>query len=88
MDRERKGMEGWGKVTTTPLVVFQVMNIQCALCVQSARCCYVILVMSVYWATEVIPMSITALIPIAAMPWLGVASSRQICPNYFDVSSN
>jgi len=52
---------------------------------QSARCCYVILIMSVYWATEVIPMSVTALIPIAAMPWLGVASSREICPNYFDV---
>jgi len=54
-------------------------------CLQSSRCCYVILIMSVYWATEVIPMSVTALIPIAAMPWLGIASSREICPNYFDV---
>jgi len=43
--------------------------------------------MAVYWATEVIPMPITALMPIALMPLLGVVTSREICPEYFDVST-
>jgi sodium-dependent dicarboxylate transporter 2/3/5 len=65
----------------TPLVFLPIPII---FMTKSARCAYVILIMSVYWATEVIPTSITALLPIAVMPWLGVAASREICPNYFD----
>ena len=48
----------------------------------AGKCAYVILIMAVYWMTEAIPMAVTALIPIALMPWLGVISSKQLCANY------
>ncbi|ESN92180.1 hypothetical protein HELRODRAFT_103893 [Helobdella robusta] len=38
--------------------------------------------MIVYWMTEVIPMAVTALIPIVLFPWLGVMDSKDICINY------
>jgi len=48
----------------------------------AAGCAYTILIMIVYWMTEVLNMAVTALIPIVLFPWLGVMDSRQICTNY------
>ena len=53
---------------------------------QAARCAYAILVMAVYWMTEVVPMAITALLPIVLMPWFGIMDSRKVCENYLKVS--
>lgn len=48
----------------------------------AAGCAYTIILMVVYWMTEVLPMAVTALIPIVLCPWLGVMGSKQICTNY------
>ncbi|CAL4161095.1 unnamed protein product [Meganyctiphanes norvegica] len=48
------------------------------------RCAYVIAVMAVYWMTEAIPMSVTALIPIFAFPLLGVMSTQETCIVYLN----
>lgn len=53
---------------------------------QAARCAYVILIMATYWMTEAIPIAVTALLPIALMPWLGVIPSAKLCSNYLKVS--
>ncbi|XP_063850687.1 Na(+)/citrate cotransporter-like isoform X4 [Scylla paramamosain] len=42
---------------------------------QSARCGFVMVVMAVMWVTEVIPLPVTALIPVFAFPLMGVLST-------------
>lgn len=39
--------------------------------------------MAVYWVTEVIPLAVTALLPLVLFPLLGVVGSKQISPPYF-----
>lgn len=45
---------------------------------QEARCGYVILLMAVYWCTEVIPLAVTALLPVVLFPMLGVLESKKV----------
>ncbi|NXX93389.1 S13A5 protein, partial [Centropus bengalensis] len=54
---------------------------------QEARCAYVIIVMAVYWCTEVIPLAITSLIPVVFFPLLGVRSSKSVCLQYLNDTS-
>ena len=42
--------------------------------------------MAIYWMTEVLPMAITALLPIVLMPPLGVMGSVDLAKNYLKVS--
>ncbi|KAF7492299.1 Solute carrier family 13 member 5 [Sarcoptes scabiei] len=51
---------------------------------QEAKCGYVVLVMVTYWFTEVIPMAITALIPVILFPLLKIVSSEEIAKSYFN----
>lgn len=45
---------------------------------QEAKCAYIIIIMAVYWCTEVIPLGITSLIPAVFYPVLGVRSSKAV----------
>uniref|UniRef100_A0A8I5Y6T4 Solute carrier family 13 member 3 n=1 Tax=Rattus norvegicus TaxID=10116 RepID=A0A8I5Y6T4_RAT len=47
------------------------------------RCLYVILLMAVYWCTEALPLSVTALLPIILFPFMGILPSSKVCPQYF-----
>lgn len=50
---------------------------------QEGRCLFIILLMAVYWCTEALPLSVTALLPIVLFPFLGVLPSHKVCPQYF-----
>ncbi|KAF3824965.1 hypothetical protein GH733_010299 [Mirounga leonina] len=50
---------------------------------QEGRCLFVILLMAVYWCTEALPLSVTALLPIILFPFLGILPSNKVCPQYF-----
>ncbi|KAB7507030.1 Solute carrier family 13 member 3 [Armadillidium nasatum] len=50
--------------------------------IAETRCGYVILLMSIYFMTEAIPLGVTALIPVFAFPLLGVLSSSIVCSTY------
>ena len=52
---------------------------------QEAKCAYVIIIMAIYWMTEVLPMAITALLPIVLMPPLGVMGAKDLAKNYLKV---
>uniref|UniRef100_A0A671FIW9 Solute carrier family 13 member 3 n=1 Tax=Rhinolophus ferrumequinum TaxID=59479 RepID=A0A671FIW9_RHIFE len=39
--------------------------------------------MAVYWCTEALPLSVTALLPIVLFPFLGILPSSRVCPQYF-----
>uniref|UniRef100_H0VHD3 Solute carrier family 13 member 3 n=1 Tax=Cavia porcellus TaxID=10141 RepID=H0VHD3_CAVPO len=50
---------------------------------KEGRCLFIILLMAVYWCTEALPLSVTALLPIVLFPFLGVLPSHKVCPQYF-----
>ncbi|MBZ3890143.1 Solute carrier family 13 member 3 [Sciurus carolinensis] len=50
---------------------------------QEGRCLLVILLMAVYWCTEALPLSVTALLPIVLFPFLGILPSSTVCAQYF-----
>nr|XP_026652219.1 solute carrier family 13 member 5 [Zonotrichia albicollis] len=45
---------------------------------KEARCAYIIIIMAVYWCTEVIPLSVTSLMPVVFFPLLGVQTSKKV----------
>uniref|UniRef100_A0A7N4NV13 Solute carrier family 13 member 3 n=1 Tax=Sarcophilus harrisii TaxID=9305 RepID=A0A7N4NV13_SARHA len=50
---------------------------------QEGKCLFVILLMALYWCTEALPLSVTALLPIILFPFLGILPSSKVCPQYF-----
>ncbi|XP_066868316.1 Na(+)/dicarboxylate cotransporter 3 isoform X1 [Kogia breviceps] len=50
---------------------------------KEGRCLFVILLMAVYWCTEALPLSVTALLPIILFPFLGILPSNKVCAQYF-----
>ncbi|XP_051933567.1 Na(+)/citrate cotransporter-like [Hippocampus zosterae] len=47
-----------------------------------AACAYVIILMAVYWCTEVLPLAVTALLPALLFPLFGVMESQSVCMQY------
>ncbi|XP_059886673.1 Na(+)/dicarboxylate cotransporter 3 isoform X2 [Delphinus delphis] len=64
----------------TPLALLPVVF---ALPPKEGRCLFVILLMAVYWCTEALPLSVTALLPIILFPFLGILPSNKVCTQYF-----
>lgn len=48
------------------------------LSLQFARCGYVIILMAVYWCTDVIPVAVTSLLPVLLFPLLKILDSKQV----------
>jgi len=44
----------------------------------------VALLMAVWWMTEIIPLAVTALIPVALFPFLGIMSGKAVAETYFN----
>uniref|UniRef100_A0A8D0FMB4 Solute carrier family 13 member 5 n=1 Tax=Strix occidentalis caurina TaxID=311401 RepID=A0A8D0FMB4_STROC len=53
-------------------------------CGGEAKCAYIIIIMAVYWCTEVIPLAVTSLMPVVFFPLLGVQSSKSVCLQYLN----
>ena len=54
---------------------------------QKALCGYMMLLMSVYWCTEALPLAVTGFIPVFMVPMFGIMSTKDVCFNYLkDVS--
>ncbi|KAM4620509.1 Na(+)/citrate cotransporter-like [Polymixia lowei] len=47
-----------------------------------AGCAYVIVLMALYWCTEVLPLAVTALLPTLLFPLLGIMESKDVCMQY------
>ncbi|XP_066951679.1 solute carrier family 13 member 2-like isoform X2 [Macrobrachium rosenbergii] len=47
-----------------------------------ARCGYVMIVMAIFWMTEIFPLAITSLIPVFAFPFLGIIPTGDITRVY------
>lgn len=48
-----------------------------------ANCAFILVVMSVYWITECVPIALTSIIPIFLFPLFGLMKSKTVSPIYF-----
>ncbi|KAL4004042.1 collagen type VI alpha [Sarotherodon galilaeus] len=51
---------------------------------KEAQCGFVLLLMAIYWITEVIPLSMTAMLPAILFPLCGIMSSSNVAKEYFN----
>ncbi|XP_078278784.1 Na(+)/citrate cotransporter-like [Rhinoraja longicauda] len=49
---------------------------------QEAYCGFIVLLMAVYWCTEVIPLAVTAMLPVLLFPMFGIMTSKEVCKQY------
>ncbi|XP_064613376.1 solute carrier family 13 member 2-like [Liolophura sinensis] len=71
-------------IVFTPLVLLPILlTIQTS----EASCAFVVLLMAVYWTSEMIPLAATALLPAILFPLLGVMSAGDVCRNYIKDTS-
>ncbi|XP_058017923.1 Na(+)/citrate cotransporter [Ahaetulla prasina] len=63
----------------TPLVL---LPLPLLIATPEARCGYVIILMAVYWCTEVIPLAVTSLLPVILFPLFGILESKKVCMQY------
>ncbi|KAG5682139.1 hypothetical protein PVAND_011513 [Polypedilum vanderplanki] len=70
-------------VVLTPLLFLPVMltNTEEHL-VKAYRCLYVVMVMTIYWVTEAIPLPITGMIPMVAFPLMDILDTDRVCMMY------
>uniref|UniRef100_A0A3Q2QYT4 Solute carrier family 13 member 1 n=1 Tax=Fundulus heteroclitus TaxID=8078 RepID=A0A3Q2QYT4_FUNHE len=50
---------------------------------KEAECAFVLLLMAMYWVTEVIPLSMTAMLPAVLFPAFGIMKSSNVAKEYF-----
>ncbi|XP_046861707.1 solute carrier family 13 member 5-like isoform X1 [Xenia sp. Carnegie-2017] len=67
-------------LTLTPLVL---VPLPAAVNTKEGKCAYAILIMAVYWITEVCPLAVTSLLPLILFPVLGVVEAKKVGPPYF-----
>ncbi|XP_029103226.1 solute carrier family 13 member 1 [Scleropages formosus] len=67
-------------VTLTPLLLLPLLLI---LNNKVAECAFTLLLMAVYWLTEALPLSVTALLPALLFPLFGIMTSSQVASVYF-----
>ncbi|XP_026466617.1 LOW QUALITY PROTEIN: protein I'm not dead yet-like [Ctenocephalides felis] len=46
------------------------------------RCMYVVMLMSAYWVTEVLPLPVTAMLPMVLFPTMGILGTDRTCMMY------
>uniref|UniRef100_A0A452EMF2 Solute carrier family 13 member 1 n=1 Tax=Capra hircus TaxID=9925 RepID=A0A452EMF2_CAPHI len=55
----------------------------CLCSVQEAECAYTLFVVAIFWLTEALPLSITALLPGLMFPMFGIMPSKEVASAYF-----
>ncbi|XP_078404402.1 Na(+)/citrate cotransporter-like isoform X3 [Cetorhinus maximus] len=68
-----------------PVILF--MPLPIVVRTPEAYCGYIVLLMAVYWCTEVIPLAITSFLPILLFPTFGIMPSKTVCMEYLKDTS-
>jgi len=51
---------------------------------EAMRCAFLILLMVVFWLTEALPLPVTSMLPMIALPLLGLMSTKDVAVNYLN----
>ncbi|PNF25633.1 Protein I'm not dead yet [Cryptotermes secundus] len=49
---------------------------------KEAKCGYVVMLMSVYWMTEAVPLAVTSFVPVILFPLLDILDTEKVCNAY------
>lgn len=52
---------------------------------KAGACAFVVMLMSVYWIAQCVPIAVTSLLPVVFYPLMGILSSDQVSRLYFNV---
>uniref|UniRef100_A0A5S6QAA6 Citrate transporter-like domain-containing protein n=1 Tax=Trichuris muris TaxID=70415 RepID=A0A5S6QAA6_TRIMR len=66
-------------ILVTPLVLLPLLFYPGT---SESKCLYVVLLMAAYWLFEVMPLAVTAMMPVFLYPMLGILSSGRVCASY------
>ncbi|XP_078082029.1 solute carrier family 13 member 2-like [Mustelus asterias] len=72
-------------ILIVPLLLFLPLPI--AVQTKEAYCGFIVLIMAVYWCTEVIPLAVTSFLPILLFPMFGIMPSKTVCMEYLQDTS-
>ena len=64
------------------MYVYTCMYFVFSTCIQAAKAAYSIAIISIFWLTEVVPITVTALLPLILFPALGVLSAEETSKTY------
>uniref|UniRef100_A0A3B4XZD1 Solute carrier family 13 member 1 n=1 Tax=Seriola lalandi dorsalis TaxID=1841481 RepID=A0A3B4XZD1_SERLL len=67
-------------IVLTPLLLLPLLVV---VGTKEAECAFVLLLMATYWVTEVIPLSMTAMLPAILFPMFGIMKSSGVAKEYF-----
>ncbi|XP_047452755.1 solute carrier family 13 member 1 [Mugil cephalus] len=67
-------------IILTPLLLLPLLLV---IGTKEAECGFVLLLMAIYWVTEVIPLSMTAMLPAILFPIFGIMKSSSVAKEYF-----
>lgn len=69
-------------VVITPFIFLPVMFVDPTK-IKAYKCMYVVLIMSIYWVTEALPLPVTSMIPMVLFPCMGILDTERTCMVYF-----
>ncbi|CAF3546110.1 unnamed protein product [Rotaria sordida] len=48
-----------------------------------ARCGFIVIILTIYWVFEALPLPVTSLLPLALFPMAGILTADRVAPHYF-----
>ncbi|XP_032901749.1 solute carrier family 13 member 5-like [Amblyraja radiata] len=67
---------------TIVLPILLLLPLPIAIKTEEAYCGFIVLLMAVYWCTEVIPLAVTAILPALLFPLFGIMTSKDVSKQY------
>ncbi|XP_068578835.1 solute carrier family 13 member 1-like [Cebidichthys violaceus] len=83
LKRLRRGLWNYGGVALIVLTPLLLLPLPHVIGTKEAECAFVLLLMATYWVTEVIPLSVTAMLPAILFPMFGIMKSTDVAKEYF-----
>ncbi|KAG7234550.1 hypothetical protein INR49_004485 [Caranx melampygus] len=83
LQRLREGLWNYHSVVLVVLTPLLLLPLPLVVGTKEAGCAFVLLLMAIYWVTEVIPLSMTAMIPAVLFPMFGIMKSSAVAKEYF-----
>ncbi|XP_074640748.1 solute carrier family 13 member 2-like isoform X2 [Tubulanus polymorphus] len=72
----------WWKLYVAVLLPFLLLPIPLVYQYSEVKCAYILLLMAVFWMFEILPLAVTALLPIVLVPLFGIVEAKKVAPNY------